>query len=73
MGQGTGVRRPGSLCPHEQKPTGRWNSRPQESDRRGAGGVRSFERFLVASAHGGGVVGPFVGEGSLVGGDGRCR
>ena len=34
----------------------------------GVGGVRSFERLLVISARGGGVVGPFVEGGSLVGG-----
>ena len=34
----------------------------------GVGGVRSFERLLVISARGGGVVGPFVDGGSIVGG-----
>ena len=34
----------------------------------GVGGVRSFERLLVISARGGGVVGPSVDWGSIVGG-----
>lgn len=35
LGRGARVRRPGGRCPPEQKPSRRWNSRPQKSYRRG--------------------------------------
>ena len=54
------------VCANRSRPGGGTPVRKNLIGER-VGGVRSFERLLVISARGGGVVGPFVGGGSAVG------